>query len=56
MKTKNIKNTEKPFVEQMREIRDKISLEIKDMTMDQLKQYLKSKKTLLHSNVWKMQD
>lgn len=42
MKTKE-KKTAKPFdaVESMREIRDKISLEIADMNFDQLKAYFK---------------
>jgi hypothetical protein len=52
MKTKNIVQTEKTFVEQMREIRDKISLEIKDLTPEQLKEYLNSKKTLHPADVW----
>jgi hypothetical protein len=52
MKTKNIVSTDKTFVEQMREIRDKISLEIKDLTPEQLKDYLQSKKTLHSANVW----
>ena len=42
MKTK-IKNTAKTFdaVKSMREIRDKISLEIADMNFEQLKAYFK---------------
>jgi hypothetical protein len=52
MKTKNIVQTEKTFVEQMRDIRDNLSLEIKDLTLEQLKDYLQSKKTLHPANVW----
>lgn len=42
MKTKS-KKTEKTFdaVKSMREIRDKISLEIADMNFEQLKEYFK---------------
>lgn len=55
MKTKNKIQTVKTFVEQMREIRDNLSLEIKDLTLEQLKDYLISKKTLHTSNVWTKQ-
>jgi len=45
MKTKT-KKPEKTFdaVKSMREIRDKISLEIADMNFDQLKEYFKQKR------------
>lgn len=46
MKTKSENRTDKTLIEQLREIRDKVSLEIKDMTSDQLKDYLKKKETL----------
>jgi len=43
----------KSTVELLREIRDKISAETKDMSYDQLTEYLKKQKTL-HPNVtWK---
>ncbi len=54
MKTKEIKNTEeKTFIEQLRDIRDKISLEIKDMTSNQIKEYFNKQKTLHQASVWK---
>ena len=46
MKTKNKKMTDKTLMDQLREIRDKVSLEIKDMPQEQLKDYLKRKETL----------
>jgi hypothetical protein len=44
-KTKQTKTT-KTLIEELREIRDKLSLEMQDMTVDQIKEYLKKKKTL----------
>ena len=41
----NKKNKEFDAVKMMREIRDKISLEIKDMTFEELKAYIDSKLT-----------
>jgi hypothetical protein len=52
MKTKIKNKTDKTLIEQLREIRDKISLEIKDMTFEELKDYLKKKKTLHPTTVW----
>jgi len=53
MKTKENNTTEeKTMVEQLREIRDKISLEIKDMTLDQMKNYFKNQKTLHSETNW----
>ena len=51
MKTKN-KKAKKTFdaVESMREIRDKISLEIADMNFEQLKAYFKQNRKLGASN------
>jgi len=43
---------EKTNIELLREIRDKISLEIQDMDHTQLKKYLKNKKTLYPASVW----
>jgi hypothetical protein len=53
MKTKTITKRDKTLIEQLREIRDKINLEIKDMTFDELKDYLKKKKTLHPTAVWR---
>jgi hypothetical protein len=50
MKTKE--KPDKTLIEDLREIRDKISLDIKDMTLDQIKNYLKEKKTLHPTQVW----
>ncbi len=55
MKTKKKLKADKTFVEQMREIRDQISFEIKDLKIEQLKQYLNSKKTLRPAKVWPKQ-
>ena len=52
MKIKNENKTDKNLIDQLREIRDKVSLEIKDMTLEQIKDYLKKKKTLHPSSVW----
>ncbi len=42
---------EKSVIQELRTIRDKVSLEIKDMTLKQLKEYFNKKKTL-HPSVW----
>ena len=42
---------EKTLIEQLREIRDKISLDIKDLTTEQMKEYFSKQKTL-HPTVW----
>ena len=44
MKTKEKK--EKNVMQQLRDIRDKLSMEIKDMSYEQLKKYLDKQKTL----------
>lgn len=49
-KTKEIK--EKSVVEELREIRDKINFEIKDLSVEQLKQYWKIKETLHPKSNW----
>lgn len=46
MKTKNKDIKEKSVVEQLREIREKISSEIQDMNYEQLMKYLDNKKSL----------
>lgn len=49
-KTKEIK--EKSLIDEMRQIRDKINLEIKDLSVEQLKEYWKKKETLHPKSVW----
>ncbi len=47
MKTKEINETVgKTVIEQLREIRDKINRDIKDMTPEQMKEYFNKQKTL----------
>lgn len=55
MKTKEKTKTGKSFVEEMREIRDKVNLETKDLTTEQLKAYLEKQKTLHPSLMWEKQ-
>ena len=50
MKTK-IKDSE-TVMQQLRDIRDKMSDEIKDLTLDQLKEYFKNQKTLHTTVKW----
>jgi hypothetical protein len=53
MKIKEINRTEeKTLVEQLREIRDTISHDIKDMTTEQLKEYFSEQKTLHSAAIW----
>ncbi len=53
MKTKEIiKTEEKTHIEQLREIRDKISLDVKDLTTEQMKEYFSKQKTLHSTSVW----
>ena len=52
MKTKEINKTEeKTLIIQLREIRDSISLDIKDLTTEQMKEYF-SRQNTLHPTVW----
>jgi pyruvate dehydrogenase complex dehydrogenase (E1) component len=53
MKTKNAIQTDKTVVEQLRQIRDKVSFEIKDLSLEELKDYLNKQKTLHHASVWR---
>ncbi len=53
MKTKNKKEIKKTTVEELREIRNSISLEIQNMTAEQLIEYFSKKKTLHPSKDWK---
>lgn len=52
MKTKDKNTSEKTVIEQLRKIRDEINFDIEDMTLEQLKEYLKKKKTLHPTSVW----
>ncbi|MCK9411145.1 MAG: hypothetical protein M0Q53_02515 [Prolixibacteraceae bacterium] len=52
MKTKDKIRSNKTLLEDLREIRDNLSLEMKDMTLDQIKDFLKTKKTLHPTAVW----
>ena len=47
------KKKEKSAIEQLREIRDKISLDIQDMTFEQLKKYVEERLTLHPTAVWR---
>ncbi|RPI75640.1 MAG: hypothetical protein EHM47_02085 [Ignavibacteriales bacterium] len=50
-KTSSVK-TNKSVMKQLRNIRDKISLEIKDMNYQQLKNYLDKQKKFFPKKVW----
>lgn len=52
MKTKEKIKSEKSLIDQLREIRDNVSLDIKDMTSEQLKDYLNKKGTLHPNAFW----
>jgi hypothetical protein len=54
MKIKDREKGEKTLLEQLREIRDKMSLEMKDMTFEQIKEYLKKKETLHPRTFWRI--
>ena len=58
MKTKEINEIEeKTIIEQLREIRDNINLDIKVMTPEQMKEYFNKQKTLHPTAIWqKAQD
>ena len=51
MKTRK-KTSQKSANEQLRAIRDKISLDIQDMNFEQLKKYVE-KRLILHPSAWK---
>ena len=53
MKTKNITKPGKTVTEQLREIRDKVSLDIKDLSLKELKEYMNKQETLHPKSVWK---
>jgi hypothetical protein len=48
-----MKNKKDSLIEQLRAIRDKISLEIKDMNKNEMKNYFKRKKSLFPESKWK---
>ena len=52
MNKKIITNEEKSTIDQLREIRDKIGVEIQNMTFEQLKEYLDKKSTNFPKKVW----
>ena len=52
MKTKTL-NKEKSPIEQLRTIRDKISLEIQDLNYEELKEYIEKRLNLHPKSVWK---
>lgn len=57
MKTKDKKKTAankigKSVIQQLRDVRDKVSSEIQDLTYEQLVEYLDKKKTLHSVQVW----
>lgn len=52
MKTKDKIKSEKSLIDQLREIRDNVSLDIKDMNSEQLKDYLNKKETLHPKAIW----
>ena len=51
MKKNNIKSEKSP-IDQLRAIRDKVSLDIKDLNSEQLKDYLNKKETLHPKAIW----
>lgn len=53
MKTKDKK--EKSVMQQLRDIRDKLSEAIKDMSSEELKDYLNRQQTLHSASVWRRQ-
>lgn len=52
MKTKTTKKTRKSLVQQMRDIRDKVNLDIRDLTPEELKEYIRKQKTMHPKAVW----
>jgi hypothetical protein len=50
MKTKI--DNKKSYVEELRSIQDKISLDIQDMNFEQLKEYLNQREGLLPKSCW----
>jgi len=52
MKSKEKVKSEKTTVQELREIRDRINVEIQDMNVEQLKEYFNKQKTLHSSKEW----
>ena len=52
MKTTNKDKTDKTLIDELRGTRDKMSLEMKDMILEQIKEYLGEKETLHPTAVW----
>ena len=48
-----MKNKQQSLITKLRAIRDKISLEIKDMNKEEIKNYFKRKKSLFPESKWK---
>ena len=48
-----MKIKEKSLMQQLRDIRDKLSSEIKDMSYEQLKEYLEKQKSLHPKSAWR---
>jgi len=46
---------EKSLIDELRFIRDEINLEIKDLSLEQLKQYWEKKETLHPTAIWEKQ-
>jgi hypothetical protein len=51
-----MKAIEKSVLQQLRDIRDKLSLEIQDMSYEQLKEYLDKQKSLHPKSKWHKQE
>ncbi len=51
-KARPVGRQEKSAIQQLRNIRDKIGLEIKDMSFEQLKKYVEERSKLHPKNVW----
>lgn len=54
MKKENIK-AETDTINKLREIRDKIGIEIHDLSFEQLKKYIENKITLHPTSIWQKQ-
>ena len=53
MKNNTKEKSNNSMISQLRAIRDKISLEIKDMNKNEMKNYFKRKKSLFPESKWK---
>ena len=50
---KTLEKTDKTLIEELKEIRDKMSVDMKDMRLEQIKNYLKKKETLHPKQFWR---